>query len=169
MTGWRLGAAIGPKEIIDVIAKLNVNNESCSNHFIQYGAIDGLTSTSHEEQKIIAVLRRRRDFAVEILNSIPGIHCYRPHATFYLYPNVTEAMKKHGYNDYETFRKDVLHQTGVSFCTRQHFGKVLPGEKNFYIRLAYSGIEEKELREGLEKFKKFMMTENVKSKIAVAQ
>ena len=43
MTGWRLGAAIGPKEIIDVITKLNVNDESCSNHFIQYAAIEGLT------------------------------------------------------------------------------------------------------------------------------
>src|SRR5664279_2815429 len=38
MTGWRLGAALGPREIIDVIAKLNVNDESCPNHFIQYGA-----------------------------------------------------------------------------------------------------------------------------------
>ena len=167
MTGWRLGAAIGPKEIIDVIAKLNVNNESCSNHFIQYGAIEGMTSTSKEEKKLLDILKKRRDMAVDILNSIPGIRCYRPHATFYLYPNVTEAMKKHGYDNYETFRKDVLHHTGVSFCTRQHFGKVLPGEKEFYIRLAYSGIEEKDLKEGLEKFKKFMTTEKVKSKSAV--
>jgi len=43
MTGWRLGAAIGPQKIIDVIAKLNVNDESCPNHFIQYGAIEGLS------------------------------------------------------------------------------------------------------------------------------
>ena len=43
MTGWRLGASIGPKPVIDVIAKLNVNDESCSNHFIQYGALEGLT------------------------------------------------------------------------------------------------------------------------------
>ena len=43
MTGWRLGASIGPKEVIDVIAKLNVNDESCSNHFIQYAAIEALT------------------------------------------------------------------------------------------------------------------------------
>ena len=41
MTGWRLGASIGPKEIVDVIAKINVNDESCSNHFIQYGAVAG--------------------------------------------------------------------------------------------------------------------------------
>ncbi|PQP34069.1 aspartate aminotransferase, partial [Desulfobacteraceae bacterium SEEP-SAG9] len=48
VTGWRLGAAIGPKEIIDVIAKLNVNDESCSNHFIQHALIDGLTGDQSE-------------------------------------------------------------------------------------------------------------------------
>ena len=43
MTGWRLGAAIGPKPIIDVITTLNVNIESCPNHFVQYGAVAALT------------------------------------------------------------------------------------------------------------------------------
>lgn len=42
MTGWRLGAAIGPKPIIDVFNKLNVNMESCSNHFIQWAMVEGL-------------------------------------------------------------------------------------------------------------------------------
>ena len=168
MSGWRLGAAIGPKEIIDVISKLNVNHESCTNHFIQYGAIEGLTSSTQEEKNILSVLKKRRDSAFDILNSISGIHCFKPNATFYLYPNVTGVMKTNGYDNYETFRKDVLHNTGVSFCTRQHFGKLIAGEKNSYIRIAYSGIEEKELREGLEKFKKFMSAQAVKKKEAVA-
>ena len=51
MTGWRLGATIGPKEIIDVIIKLNVNEESCSNHFVQYAAIEGLTGDQTEASK----------------------------------------------------------------------------------------------------------------------
>ena len=42
MTGWRFGTTIGPKEIVDCVAKINVNDESCSNHFIQYGAVEGL-------------------------------------------------------------------------------------------------------------------------------
>jgi len=50
----------------------------------------------------------------------------------------------------------VLHETGVSFCTRRHFGRPLPGEKNFYIRLAYSGIDISEIKEGLKKFKAFI-------------
>ena len=70
MTGWRLGATIGPKEIIDVIAKINVNDESCPNHFIQYGAIEGLTGNQAEAQQILETLKERRDVAVDILNSI---------------------------------------------------------------------------------------------------
>jgi aspartate/methionine/tyrosine aminotransferase len=156
MTGWRLGATIGPKEVIDVIAKLNVNDESCPNHFIQYGAMEGLTGDQTEARQILATLKERRDAAVDILNSIEGIHCFRPNATFYLFPNVTGAMQKKGLADYDEFRRTVLHETGVSFCTRLHFGRPLAGEKNFYIRLAYSGIDTPEIKEGLGKFKAFI-------------
>jgi len=156
MTGWRLGATIGPREIIDVIAKLNVNDESCPNHFIQYGAIEGLTGDQSEARQILNTLKERRDAAADILNSIEGIHCFRPNATFYLFPNVTIAMQKKGLSDYDKFRKRVLNETGVSFCTRLHFGRPLPGEENFYIRLAYSGIDTLEIKEGLEKFKAFI-------------
>ena len=156
MTGWRLGATIGPKKIIDVIAKLNVNDESCPNHFIQYGAMEGLSGDQTEVRQILATLKERRDTAVDILNSTEGIHCFRPNATFYLFPNVTGAMHKKGLADYDDFRRAVLHETGVSFCTRLHFGRPLAGEENFYIRLAYSGIDISEIKEGLKKFKAFI-------------
>jgi len=156
MTGWRLGAAIGPKEIIDVITKLNVNDESCSNHFIQYAAIEGLTGDQTEAKQILAILKERRDTAVDILNSIDGVHCFRPNATFYLFPNVTGAMEKKNLTNYDAFRKTLLNETGVSVCTRLHFGRAMEGEKNLYIRLAYSGIDTTQIREGLNKFKTFI-------------
>jgi aspartate/methionine/tyrosine aminotransferase len=155
MAGWRLGATVGPKEIIDVIAKLNVNDESCTNHFIQYGALAGLQGDQTEVKHILEVLKERRDAAAEILNTIPGVRCFRPNATFYLFPNVTGMMANKGYTDYEAFRKDVLHQTGVSFCTRMHFGRRLAGETEFYIRIAYAGIGIAELKEGLNELKAF--------------
>jgi aspartate/methionine/tyrosine aminotransferase len=156
MTGWRLGAAIGPKEIIDVITKLNVNQESCSNHFVQYAAIEGLTGDQTEAKKILATLKERRDTAVDMLNSIDGVRCFRPNATFYLWPDVTEAMTKKGLTNYDDFRKTVLRETGVSVCTRLHFGRALDGEKHFYIRLAYSGIDTPDIKEGLTKVKAFL-------------
>ena len=156
MTGWRLGAAIGPKEIIDVIIKLNVNDESCPNHFIQYGAIEGLTGDQSESRRILQILKERRDAAVDLLNTVDGVRCFRPNVTFYLYPNVTRAMEKKGLKTYEEFRRGVLHHTGVSFCTRLHFGRPLPGESDYYIRLAYSGIDVDRIREGLGKFKEYL-------------
>ncbi len=156
MTGWRLGAAIGPKEIIDVIIKLNVNEESCSNHFVQYAAIEGLTGDQTEARQLLKTLKNRRDLTVDLLNAIEGVRCIRPNATFYLWPNVTGAMQKTGLTDYNDFRRTVLEETGVSFCTRLHFGRPLEGEDNYYIRMAYSGIEPTEIKAGLGKFKAFI-------------
>jgi aspartate/methionine/tyrosine aminotransferase len=84
------------------------------------------------------------------------VRCFRPNATFYLYPNITGVMRKKGFTSYDEFRRAVLHQTGVSFCTRLHFGRPLPGETDYYIRLAYSGIDVDQVREGLGKFKDFI-------------
>jgi aspartate/methionine/tyrosine aminotransferase len=156
MTGWRLGAAIGPKPVIEVISKLNVNDESCSNHFIQYGAIEGLTGDPKGPREILRILKERRDLAVDLLNSIPGVHCLRPNATFYLYPNITRLMQAKGFSDYDTFRRSLLQATGVSVCARIHFGRPLPGETDYYIRLAYSGIDAAEIRAGLSEFKAFV-------------
>ncbi len=156
MTGWRLGATIGPKEIVDIIIRLNVNDESCSNHFIQYAAIEGLTGDQTEIKKMLAVLESRRNTAAQILNSIEGVRCFRPQATFYLYPNVTGAMQKKGFDRYDDFRLALLNETGVSVCTRTHFGRPLGDETNRYVRVAYAGIDTPAIEEGLEKFKSFI-------------
>jgi aspartate/methionine/tyrosine aminotransferase len=153
MTGWRLGAAIGPTLIADVIAKLNVNDESCSNHFVQYGALEGLTGDQSGPRHIVGVLEERRDAAVRILNTIPGVRCFSPQATFYLYPNFTGLMERKGLATYDELRRAALEQTGVSFCTRLHFGRELPGETERYVRFAYSGIDVPDIEEGLGKLK----------------
>ncbi|MDC0335925.1 aminotransferase class I/II-fold pyridoxal phosphate-dependent enzyme [Pseudodesulfovibrio sp.] len=156
MTGWRLGAAIGPQEIIDIIAKINVNDESCSNHFIQYGAVEGLTGDQSGCQFILKTLNERRDKCVDLLNTIEGVHCYRPSTTFYLYPEVTGAMANKGFDDYEAFTGDILEKTGVSMCTRAHFGRPLPGEESKYVRFAYSGIDVDRIEEGLGLLKQYL-------------
>jgi len=156
MTGWRLGAAVGPAKFIEYISKINVNDESCSNHFIQYGALAGLRGSNEGPLGILSILKERRDVLVDLLNAIPGIRCFKPEATFYLFPNVTGAMKRKGVSDVEEFRKLVLRETGVSFCTRKHFGRPLPGETEQYIRFAYSGIDVPLIKEGMKKLADFL-------------
>ena len=65
-------------------------------------------------------------------------------------------MKKGGYADYETFRRTVLGETGVSMATRAMFGDPLPGEQQYHLRFAYSGIEVDQIEEGLSKLIAFL-------------
>jgi len=156
MTGWRLGAAIGPREVIEAISRFNVNDESCTNNFVQWAGVAALRGPLDDHRKMIDILRERRDTALSILNNTKGIHVATPDSTFYLFPNVTKAMEKLGMEEVEDFRKFVLEKTGVSFTTRNHFGTPLPGETQKYIRLAYSGIDTPEIIEGLGKMKELL-------------
>jgi aspartate/methionine/tyrosine aminotransferase len=139
-----------------VIATLNVNEESCTNHFVQYAGVEALTGDQTEARQILATLQERRDVAHELLNSIPGVSCYSPTATFYLFPDVTGAMERVGATSYDQFRLAALEKTGCSFCTRLHFGRALPGETQRYVRIAYSGIDIDQIREGLALLKEWI-------------
>jgi len=156
MTGWRLGAAIGPKNIIDGINRINTNDEACTTHFIQYAGVEALKGNQTYNEELLKTLEGRLDVIFDELSDCPGIVVHKPKATFYLFANVTEAMAKMDINDVETFRKEMLEKTGVSFTTRNHFGDPLEGETEKYIRFAYSGIEIPEIVEGIGKFKEYV-------------
>ena len=156
MTGWRLGASIGPKEVIEQINRLNVNMESCTTHFVQYAGLAGLNAPKNETQDILDILKIRRDRLVEILNKIDGIEAHLPEAGFYVFPKITELLANTGFDDVEDFRKAVLNETGVSFCGRHHFGRPLNNENDYYVRLAFSGIDIEDLEEGMHLFKEWI-------------
>ena len=156
MTGWRLGASIGPRKVIEQINRLNVNMESCTTHFVQYAGLAGLNAPKKETQDILDILKIRRDRLVEILNKIEGIEAHLPEAGFYVFPKITKLLANTGFDDVEDFRKAVLNETGVSFCGRHHFGRPLNNEKDYYIRLAFSGIDIADLEEGMHLFKEWI-------------
>ena len=156
MTGWRLGAAIGPAPLIEVIIRLNTNLESGTNLFVQWAGLEGILGDQGWATRNLAILKERRDLAAHLLNSMPGVHCLVPNATFYLYPRVTEAMAAKGLIDYQAFQETLLQETGVAACTRAHFGRPLPGETEHYLRMAYSGIDLDQIQEGLGRMKKWL-------------
>ena len=158
MTGWRLGAAIGPEKIMKIFSKLGTNDESCTNHFIQYGGIEALSGNQDGANKILKRLRKRRDTLANKLNQIKGLQLSIPNSTFYLFPDVTEIYNKMNAKSYEDFRRNTLLSTGVSFCTREHFGKTIEGEKRKYIRFAFSGISENNINIGIEKLNDYWST-----------
>jgi aspartate/methionine/tyrosine aminotransferase len=156
MTGWRVAAAIGPKRIIEVFNKINVSLEMCTNQIAQWAALEALTGDQEERLQMLATLKERRDVCWKGLAAIDGVHCLLPHATLYLYPRMTDVAARKGFADYESFRRAVLAETGVAICTREHFGTVLPGESDMYLRFAYSSIVSADIAEGLAGLKTFL-------------
>ncbi|MAW69107.1 MAG: aspartate aminotransferase [Candidatus Marinimicrobia bacterium] len=155
MTGWRVGGAIGPEQVIRYISKLNVNAESCTTHFIQDAMVEALTGDASGPEKILITLGERRDAAVAGLNAIKCINIPTPRSTFYLFPNVTEIMQRKGLDKIEQLRVGALENANVSFCTRDHFGRPQEREREFFIRFAYSGITVEDINEGMVKLKTY--------------
>ncbi len=155
MTGWRVGGSIGPEKLIKIIAKLNVNAESCTTHFIQEAMVEALIGDSSGPEEILSRLKKRRDVAVSGLNSIEGIDIPTPQSTFYLFPKVNDIMKKKGLKSVEDLQLGALHNANVSFCTREHFGRPQEDEVDYFIRFAYSGISAEDIDEGLKKLKTY--------------
>jgi aspartate/methionine/tyrosine aminotransferase len=158
MTGWRLGAAVGPQELIAHINRLNTNDEACTTHFIQWAGMH-LTSGPAQDflhHTLLPELKLRRDLLVPLINKVPGFHAYLPKATFYLFVNVTEAMKLTKSQTLEEFRKLILTKTGVAVCQREHFGQALSSDTSAYIRFAYSGINCDQIKESMEILTSFM-------------
>ena len=155
MTGWRVGGSIGPKKIINIIAKLNINAESCTTHFIQEAMVEALTGDMSGAKEILSRLKKRRNVAVSGLNAIDGIDISMPRSTFYLFPNVTTIMKRKGFESIDELQVGALENANVSFCTRNHFGRPQEDEVDYFIRLAYSGISAEDIDEGLKKLKSY--------------
>lgn len=158
MTGWRLGAALGPRDLIAALAKLTTNDEACTTHFIQWAGIAAFGTTEAQEHcgMIKKELKSRRDLIHTLVNQVPGWRSHLPPSTFYTWVNVTEAMRILHIDDYESFRRRIMAETGIAFCTREHFGASLPGETEKYIRLAFSGITCDKIVDSLTLLKQFM-------------
>jgi len=129
MTGWRLGYAAVPEELVDPMVRLIVNSVSCTAPFIQLAGIEALTGSQEPVNQMMAEFRKRRDVVVAGLNAIPGISCVQPRGAFYAFPNITGlGMKSKDLGDY------LLNEAGVAVLAGTDFGEYGEG----YIRLSYA-------------------------------
>ncbi len=151
MTGWRLGAAIGPADLVDRISKLNTNEESCTAQFVQWAGVEAITGDQSGANELVRVLKTRRDATIAGINSVHGMRVHTPNSAFYVFPEVSQTMARTGHDDVAKFASDALHNSGMSFCTRKHFGRPLADERGNYIRLAYSGINNPQIEKGLSR------------------
>jgi len=94
MTGWRIGYAGGPKEIIKAMTNLQSHSTSNPTSISQKAALAALEGPQEPLHNMVAEFARRRDYIVERLNSINGISCLRPQGAFYVFPDISQIVGK---------------------------------------------------------------------------
>jgi aspartate aminotransferase len=89
MTGWRLGYAVAPPEIVEQLELLAINTYTCVAEFTQYAAIEALRDTSGATPRMVKEFAKRREQFVRELNQVPGFRCPHPDGAFYAWVNIT--------------------------------------------------------------------------------
>jgi len=90
MTGWRIGYAAGPEEIVAVVNKLQSQNTSNPISISQKAAVEAISGDQSVVDKMVGEFQKRRNIIVDVLNQIPGIKCFSPEGAFYVFPNVSD-------------------------------------------------------------------------------
>jgi Aspartate/tyrosine/aromatic aminotransferase len=133
MTGWRLGYACAPKEIIGGMLKIQQHSVTCAASFSQEAAIKAMEGPQDDLKRMVEEFKRRRDILIEGLNSI-GIRCVRPAGAFYTFVDVS----KFG-GDSNAFCEKMLREGYVVMIPGYAFG---PGWEK-YVRISYAAPLEK--------------------------
>jgi aspartate aminotransferase len=94
MTGWRVGYAAAPKEIITAMSLVQGHFTSGTNSMAQRAALAAVYGPQDFIQEMVREYDRRRRYIIERLNSIPGISCFPPHGTFYAFPDISAILGK---------------------------------------------------------------------------
>jgi aspartate aminotransferase len=94
MTGWRIGYAAGPVEIIAAATKLQSQNTSNPTSIAQKAAVEALNGDQAIVAKMVTEFEKRRNMIVEKLNAIPGITCITPQGAFYVFPDISGLFGK---------------------------------------------------------------------------
>ncbi|MCL2485411.1 MAG: pyridoxal phosphate-dependent aminotransferase [Endomicrobia bacterium] len=94
MTGWRIGYAAGPKDIISSMTKIQSQSTSNPTSFCLKASVEALNGPQDEVEKMRKEFEKRRDYIVERLNKIEGITCLKPNGAFYVFPNFSKIIGK---------------------------------------------------------------------------
>ena len=153
MTGWRIGYAAGPKEIIKAIAKIQSQSTTNPSSISQAAAVEALNGTQSFIQERSKSFQERRDFVVKELNAIDGINCLKPDGAFYVFPSCKKLIGKKDSKGREIkndtdFVQSLLENNGIAVVQGSAFG--LEG----FFRISYATSMEN-LKKALEKISIF--------------
>ncbi len=149
MTGWRIGYAAGPKEIIKAMAKIQSQSTSNPTSISQAAAVEALNGTQDFILQRSNSFKERRNFVVDSLNKIKGISCLTPEGAFYVFPNCKKLLnKKTKLITDKDFVEKLLEKAQVAVVQGSAFG--LEG----YFRISYATSMEN-LKKAMDRIKSF--------------
>ena len=137
MTGWRIGYAVWPRDLVEHAVRLNINSVSCTNAPTQHAAIAALSGPQDEVERMVAAFDRRRQVIAAELATIPGFAIRRPEGAFYAMPNIT------GSGLGSTAMQDrLLEELGIATVSGTSFGALGEGYLRFSYAASRAEIEE---------------------------
>ncbi|MBU2440432.1 pyridoxal phosphate-dependent aminotransferase [bacterium] len=155
MTGWRIGYAAGPEDIIKGMSKIQGHSTSNPNSIAQKASVEALNGKQNAIEEMRKAFDERRKYMVKRLNEIEGISCLNPAGAFYAFPNVSKILDR----GIEYNGKKISNSFGLSnFILKEAEVALIPGsafETEGYLRLSYAASLE-DIKEGLNRIEKIL-------------
>jgi len=148
MTGWRAGFALGPKQIISAMSKLQSQSTSNATSFVQKAAVAALTGSQQCVVEMRADFLKLRDQVLAGLKTIPGISCSVPQGAFYVYPNVSAFFGKGGLKTASDVAAKLLSDARVVVVPGEAFGTAE------HIRISYA-VSADVVDEGVKRMREY--------------
>ncbi|MDO9577115.1 MAG: pyridoxal phosphate-dependent aminotransferase [Candidatus Cloacimonadales bacterium] len=152
MTGWRLGYAAGPTEIIKRAARIQSHTTSCVNSITQKAAVVALNECDGSVERMRNEFEKRRNFLVDELNKIPNVKCSMPHGAFYTMPSISYYLHNNnlGIKNSVQMCEYILKEYHVAIVAGSAFGA------DKFVRFSYATSLEN-IKEGVNRFKNALL------------
>jgi aspartate aminotransferase len=148
MSGWRIGYAAGPPEVIRAMASIQSQSTTNACSISQVAATAALCGDQSAVAKMCAAFRERHDIVQPLLDSIDGISCQPGSGAFYLFPDVSVVLERKDLADDVAYCQALLDETGVALVPGTAFGA--PG----FVRISFAASLDT-LREAIERIRRF--------------
>ncbi|MPQ77607.1 pyridoxal phosphate-dependent aminotransferase [Hydrogenovibrio sp. JE_KL2] len=149
MTGWRIGYAGGPVDLIAAMRKVQSQSTSNPCSISQYASVEALDGPQECIQVMLTEFKKRHEFVVERINQIPGFKCIPAAGAFYAFMDVKDAMKMKGFSSDADFATAILEDVDVAAVPGSGFGS------EGYLRISFATSMEN-LVEALNRIDSFM-------------
>ncbi len=150
MTGWRIGYAGGPAEIIAAMKVIQSQSTSNPCSIAQKAAVAALNGGYASVQQMVTAFHQRHDYVFDRLQAIPGIEVIRADGTFYIFPNIQQIIDQYGFSDDLDFSNQLLKTTGLALVPGSAFGS--PGS----IRISFATSQDI-LRDAMDRLQRFIL------------